>query len=235
MNSWKFFKLMDAAAGDGGSNGGGAGGGGQGAGAAGSKDTTDWKAKFEESQKEIAALKSKETPPEDAGLAAKAKKDQEERERRQGDVRALESAVSFNVNSQTFLKDNAALLPKDAEEIFKLADKEKYDSPVEKASEVKAGLIHSYFSIQANLDLLTASQKTTIADFLKLSKTGRQEKAQQVFESIFEPTLESARRIKKAEQLAQAKNGFGDGSDEPYKQKLIAGSLKHYTGVTKNA
>ncbi len=127
--------------------------------------------------------------------------------------------------AEAWIKTNQSLLPKDVEDIFKAAKVEKYDNALDKDSAIKAGIVKSFFSVQANLDLLTPSQKNQLDDYLKLSNTGRQEQARKTYETIFEPTFESLKRLKKAEALQK---GYGDGSDDSLIQKRIERSNKHY-------
>lgn len=176
-------------------------------------------------KKELEALKTK--PPEDPDLLEKARKQREADDKKQADTKSLEAALKFNLNSAQFLKDHASLLPKDIADIFKSAEAEKFDTAIEKDAAIKAGIIQSFFSIQANLDLLTPGLKSSLEDYLKLTKTGKQEKAQQIYDSIFEPAFEMLKRVKKAEALQK---GHGTGNDDAYKQKLMAGSKKHYLG-----
>ncbi len=179
---------------------------------------------------EVAALKAKiaELEAKDKNLLDRTRDNNSQNQDRQKEAQALESAVVFNVGSKTFLKENADYLPKEIEEIFETAAKERFDSPVQKANEIKAGVVESFFAIQENHDLLTASQKNALADYLKLTKNGKQERAQQVYDNLFEPALEMLKRVKKAEQVNRTRNGFGDGTDEAYKKRLIEGSFKHY-------
>lgn len=145
----------------------------------------------------------------------------------------LEAALRFNLTSDKFIKDNKAILPKDIEAIFAAAEKEKYDSVVEKANVTKSAVIKSFFSLQANLDLLTASNKGIVEDYFKLSSKGREEKADEVYRSVFEPALETLRLVKRAEEVGKGKgNGEAneDDAEKIYREKLIAGSKKHFFG-----
>lgn len=168
-------------------------------------------------------------------LAAKAKKEADLKAQKKTDSKALESALNFSIGAANWLKENATLLPKDITEIFAQAEKETYDDAVEKASAIKSAIIQSFFKVQENLDLLTNAQKVTLEDWLKLTKNGKEEKAQSIYDVVFEPTFEMLRRVKKAQQVSQSGQRQNDDAEEKYKQKLISGSLKHYTGVTKNA
>lgn len=236
---------MNAAGGAGGGGTGGAGGG-TGAGNAGGDPNggkkvdppagDDWKAKFEALQKENEALKSKGgSGGDDPDLHARNKRAQDEAARAKANEKAMEGALKFTLQSESFLKDNAALLPKDVEDLFKLADKEAYDSPIEKANDVKSGIVQAYFKVQANHDLLTASQKAALADWQKLTKNGRNEEAAKVYEQIFEPTFEQAKRLKKADEVQRARNGFADDTDGAYKKRLMELSKQHYLGEKPNA
>lgn len=167
----------------------------------------------------------KPPPPEDKELIEKARLQREADEKKSGDSKALEAAIRFDLKAKEFLSTNASLLPKDVEEIFKTAEKEKYDNALEKDAAIKSGIVQSFFSVQANLDLLTASQKNQLEDYLKLTKTGKQEKAQSIYDSIFEPTFEMLKRVKKAEALQK---GVGDGSDDALIEKRMARAKKHF-------
>lgn len=162
-------------------------------------------------------------------LADKARKKREDDEKRVADTKSVEQALKFNLSGKEWAKTHEALLPKNIASIFEQAEKEQYDTAVEKANAIKAGVVSEFFALQANLDLLTAAQKSALDDFQKLTKTGKQERVKQVYEMVFEPAFETLKRVKKAEQL---QSGFGSPSDAEaaYKKKLMDGSRKHYLG-----
>lgn len=225
MFRWKYL-LMDAAK-DGDGGGGGSGGEGD-KGADSSKQLSELLEQNKSLLARLDALEGKKK--EDPDFNDKVKKHRDDEQKKTSDSKQIESALKFTLSSQEFLKTNAALLPKNVTDIFTVAEKEKYDSATEKASDIKSGLIHAFFSVQDNMNLLTASQKEAVEDYLKLTKNGRQQDAHKIYDSIFEPTLEMLKRIKKQEQVNKARNGFGDGTDDSYKQKLIGLSKKHYLG-----
>lgn len=165
----------------------------------------------------------------DEDLSSKAKKLRAAEDKKSGDSKALEAALRFNLGAEAWLKNNQSLLPKDVSDIFKAAEKETYGSAIEKDAAIKAGIVQSFFGIQSNLDLLTPAIKGQLEDYLKLTKTGKQDKAQQIYDTIFEPAFEMLRRVKKAEALNK---GFGTGgaSDDAYKAKMMNLSKKHYLG-----
>jgi hypothetical protein len=179
---------------------------------------------------DVAALKARiaELEAKDKNLLDRTRDQNNQSADREREAKSLEAAVVFNVGATNFLKENADFLPKEVSEIFATAAKERFDTPVQKANEVKSGIVESFFSIQDNHDLLTPAQKNALADYLKLTKNGKQERAQQVYDNLFEPALEMLKRVKKAEQVNRTRNGFGDGTDEAYKKRLIEGSFKHY-------
>ncbi len=176
-----------------------------------------------------AKLKPAAPPADDPDLLMKAKLQKEKDDKGITDSKALESAIKFNLKADEFVKTNQSLLPKNAADIFKAADKENYSSAIEKDAAIKSGLIQSFFEVQSNLDLLTGSQKIQLDEYLKLTKTGKQERAQAMYDNIFEPTFEMLKRVKKAEALNKGFGG-GTGFDDEYKNKLINGSKKHYLG-----
>jgi hypothetical protein len=170
--------------------------------------------------------------PDSTDLNNKVKADAEAKAKQEQESKSLESALTFNLTSDKFINENKNFLTKEIGDIFAVAGKEKYESPIDKANATKAAVIQSFFSLQANVDLMTNSQRSTLDDYLKLTKKGREEKAPQVFENIFEPTLEMIKKIKKAEEVSKGKSGAVGGSniDNDYKDRLINGSRKHFLG-----
>lgn len=188
--------------------------------------------------KEIAALKASiaeltKKPKEDETLNSKVK-EQESEKQKEKDV---ETAVKFQVSLASYVKENETLFPKEFGQIIELAEKEKYDSAVQKANATKAALVKSFFDLQENLDVLTSNQKISVEQWNKLSKTGREDRVNQIYENIFEPTVEMIKRVKKAEQVAKANNGELNETDieKAYKDKLVKLSEAHYLRSKKNA
>lgn len=165
-------------------------------------------------------------------LASKAKKNRDSKDKSASDRKALEAALRFEMQAPEWLKKNEALLPKEIGELFKAAEKENYDSPVEKDSAIKAGIIQEFFSLEANAKLLTAGLKSKLEDFLKLTAKGKEEKARQVFEEVFEPAFEMLKQVKKAEHL---RTGNVDQSDaeKNYRDRLIKQARAHHLGEKK--
>lgn len=174
-----------------------------------------------------------EPPPvkveDPADLAAKAAKEREENEKKAGHEKNLESSIRFTSGVKEWAKSNASLLPKNVESIIEAADKETYSSTIKKSEAVKEAIILEFFAQQANLDLLTASQKVALEEFKKLTKDKRHEQAQQVFDSIFEPTFETLKKVKRAEQVSK---GFADQSqgEQAYKDKRLKLARKQHLG-----
>ena len=235
--------ILRAPEGDGGGGGGGGSGGGSGGGEGdkGKGGEGDKVAALEAANKaleeRLAKLegKKKDPPADDPDLIEKAKREAAIKAKGAEDTKRLEAAIKFNLGAKDWVKSNASLLPKDVDGIFVEAEKEKYDSAVEKDSAIKSALVQSFFSQQANMDLLTPSQKSAIEEFLKLTKNGKQEKAQQVYDSIFEPTFEMLKRLEKAKQLRMDGHANSTDADQAYKDKMMKLSRKHYTGEKENA
>lgn len=226
--------LMDKAGGDG-----GAGGGGNPPPAPdATKELADLKAANAALMARLDALegKGKNDPPpappkdDDGDLGAKARKEREAKERQAAETKRLEGALKFTMGAAQWLKDHASLLPKTIEGIFQQAEKENYGDSVEKADAIKVGIVSEFFAQQANLDLLTGTQKEQLDAWKNLTKTEKQARVQQVFDNVFEPSFESLKRIKKAEALSK---GLAESSsaDDAYKTKMQEISKKHYLGV----
>lgn len=194
------------------------------------KDIADLKAQNAALLARLDKLAPATPPADDPSLMDKIKKENDLKAQKAGDTKALEAALKFNINSAEFLKANQSLLPKEISDLFAAADKETYGSAIEKDQAIKAGMVQSFFALQANIDLLTPGLKSQLEDFLKLTKTGKQERAQQIYDSIFEPTFDMLKRIKKAEQLSKG-GGQTTDADDQYKNKMIALSKEHYLGV----
>lgn len=206
----------------------GTGGGGGGGGTPDPKDKeiADLKAKLAEAEK---GKKPDPAPTPEPDLAAKAAKEREENEKKAAHEKNLEASIKFTAGAQEWAKANAALLPKNVESILAQAEKESYSSTIAKAGAVKEALILEFFSQQANLDLLTVSQKSALEDFKKLAKDKRHEQAQQVFDSIFEPTFETLKKVKRAEQVSKGFAGESQG-EQAYKDKRIKNARKQHLG-----
>jgi len=190
----------------------------------------DLKAENEALRKELEALKSKPAPkPDDESLADQARRKREADEKSAGDTKKMEAALRFSLGSEAWLQTNQSLLPKSIPGIFEAAKKEVYATESDKVAAIKAGIVTEFFSEQANLDLLTESQKNALDEFRKLTNTVKQERAGQLYDSVFEPTFEMLKKLKKAQQLASGISTPTD-AEAKYKDKLMKGSRNHYLG-----
>lgn len=200
---------------------------------------TKRKADEEKKNQEEADRKKKEEEEKAKGgkkdeedLGTKAAKERQAENDRKADAKKIESALKFNLGVSQFAKDHADLLPGEVESILRVADKENYDTALDKANAIRAELVKSFFSVQDNVSALTPAQKATLDDFLKLTKNGKEEKAEFIYENLFEPALQTMKRIKKAEELGKARSGFAgtDKVQDGYKARLMAASKKTHLG-----
>lgn len=175
------------------------------------------------------ATKKGDPPPDDPSLGDKVRKEQEEKDKAAKREKALESAIGFAHASKDFIKANAGLLPKTIEGIFAKAETEKYDSAVDKANAIKVEIVKEFFSVQANMDLLTSTQKNEVEEFLKLTKNGKQDRIENMYAMIFEPTLETLRKVEKAKQVNLETKDQTDG-EKAYVDRMMNLSKKHYMG-----
>ena len=166
---------------------------------------------------------------EDLDLKDKAKLSREADDKKNSDTKALESALRFAMKADEFIKTNASLLPKGISDIFKQADKENYSNAIEKDSAIKSNIVQSFFEVQSNVDLLTPGLKSRLDEYLKLTKTGKQDQAKAVYDDVFEPAFEMLKRVKKAEALGKGYNTDDDESSA-YKNRMIKLSKSHYLG-----
>ena len=236
----KFYLLMDKG-GEGGAGGGGSAGGGKGGegGGAGDGHVTMSKEQFDSLMARFDKLEKGQGGKGGEGgegggagdpdLADKAAKKREADEKAKADTKRLEAAVQFIYGAKDWLKTNAPLLPKTIQGIFDQAEKENYGSTAEKEQAIKVGIISEFFSTQDNLDLLTASQKVAIENFKKLTKTDKHERVVEIYDTIFEPTFETLKKVKRAEEVGRGHSTPSDVA-AAYKDRLIKGSRKHYLG-----
>lgn len=214
---------------------GGAGGGGGGTDPA--KELEAEKAKNAELQKRLEALeakgKEKDPPKEEDDLAAKAQKEREAKDKEAAQTGKLEKAIKFTHGMAEFVKTNATLLPKSLESILAQAEKENYANAMEKAASVQVALVSEFFAQQANLDLLTESQKNALAEFNALTKNVKQERVQQVYDMVFEPAFATLKAVTKAKQVrdgevdpANAKAAYAKRMADLSKAKFIKKGAK---------
>lgn len=175
-------------------------------------------------------------PSPDPSLRDKVINDNKDKGDKAAEAKKLEGALRFVMGGDKFITDHKSLLPKEISDIFARADKETYESSIDKANAIRSAIVESFFSLQANLDLLTQNQKDQVEDFLKLSRKAKEERSEQVYLNVFEPALEMLKRIKKAEQVGKSNQGSKDetDSDKAYREKLMSGSKKHYLGKDKS-
>ncbi len=182
-------------------------------------------------KQELAALKAASTkPPAPApedDLLRRARESGNANQLDAARMKRLESSIGFNMQSGEFLKANSALLPAEVENIFKEAEKETFSDATEKADAIKSGLIQSFFSVQENEDLLTGGQKAQLDEYRKLTKTGKQEKAQALYDMVFEPAFNLLKQMKKADALNRGLHS-PSGIEEARKKRLIERSEKYH-------
>lgn len=193
-----------------------------------------------ENEKLKAAPPKKDPPPkededeedDEQDLNDKARKEKEAKGKQAEETKKLEGALKFNLSASDFVKSNKDLLPTEVEDVLKQAEKESYDSAIEKSSAIQAGMIKAFFSVQANLDFLTKAHKAQVEDYLKLTVSGRMEKASSIFENVFEPALETMKKVKKAEELGKSSYGHASGSksENAYKEKMMNVSRNTHLG-----
>lgn len=190
--------------GNGGNAGGGKGGDGAGGGNAGGggEAMAALLAEMKAMRAEITEMKSKKGGDGDPTLdeierGKKAKlKDQQTQEK-------IVTAAKFNIRFDTFLKEYSGILPADANEISKVATAEKYPDELKRSSVIKAALMASFFKEEENLKLLSESQLARWKAYQALGTVGREEEAADLYEVVFEPTVNHARSVRQAELRAK--------------------------------
>ena len=191
-----------------------------------------------EMQKKIEELTLKLTtppkePPQDDAILARIKVEKETKEKESQKLKDIEDSMAFNLMSELFLKENSSILPPETSKVFEAANKEKYESQLQKTNAIKSSLVQSFFRIQDNVDMLTNDQKAVLDNFLKLTKDAKETEASHIYSQIMEPTLLTVKKSRKAEELAKSKFGYHEGTDQEkeYEKMLIKKSENYYMGV----
>lgn len=210
-----------------GAAGAGAGAAAGAAGAAGVDANAALLAEIKAMRAEITELKGKGAAGAGAGndpsIAERVEAERKVREKNKLETDKIERDISYNMGILKFAEDHKSHLAENIGEIITAADKQKFDNHAEKASTLRTEIIDAFFKVQSNLDILTPAQKRNLADFQKLTKDGKRQESEKVYESVFEPALEMVKRVKKAEELNLAARGFATAQGGPlaaYKAKL---------------
>lgn len=211
------------------------GGGGGGGGSAPTKEefdalkkqNADLLARFEALEKKEKGTGGKDE--NDPDLADKARKEREAKDAESKKTAKLERALKFNIAGPEFMKANATLLPKSVESIWTQAEKENYGSAIEKAAAIQVGIISEFFALEENMAQLTGPQKFQVEEFKRLTKTDKQDRVEQIWDSIFEPTFEMVKKIKRAQEMANGQKSQSDG-EKALADRMMKMSKKHYLG-----
>lgn len=184
-----------------------------------------------------AARKKKEEEDKGDPLRKKVEDEKNAKEKEQATSKQVEQALAFNMAVDKFVEDHKDLLPGEVPELLKAANKETYDTAADKAKAIKSAVVQSFFAVKENYEALITSQKSKLDDFLKLTKTGKESKADEIYENVFEPALDTMKRLKKAEEVGKANRGFASGgkAEDEYKNRLVERSKKTYLRSTKGA
>lgn len=166
---------------------------------------------------------------DDESLADKARKTREQKDKETKSTAEMEKALKFNLAGADFMKTNASLLPQSVQGIFDQAEKENYATASEKASAIKVGIISEFFALDENMNHLTGPQKLKVEEFKKLHKTDKQERAGILWDEIFEPTFETLKKVKRAQQMSQGEKNQTD-KEKALTEKWMKNSKKHYLG-----
>lgn len=180
--------------------------------------------------------KDDEDPEDD--LAKKAEKERKLAEEGKGKTKRIQQALKFEMSLPEFTKNYKGIVPKDFDGILERANKENFDDAVAKSIAIKSSFLSTFFTVKDNYDSLTASQKEVVDGFLAQTKIGREEQAEKLYETIFEPALESIKKVRKAEQVNRARNGLSEGGNsvmDDYKDRLVKQSEAAYLKRKKGA
>lgn len=216
---------------------------GSGGGSGNTQETTEQKLaaalkRQEELESELAQEKKKKDKKEGGGddpddILQKVRREKEDKDNKARETKDVERSIRFNLTIDDFVKSNKDFLPDEVAGILSQASKERYDNEFEKASALKSAILSSYFSVQANVDSLTPAHRKSIEDWKGLTKGDREKRSADIYENVFEPCIETFRRVKKAEEVQRSRSGLAKESvsGEAYKQKLMRVSQRAHLGI----
>ena len=116
----------------------------------------------------------------------------------------LAQAIKFNLSIDSFIKDNEAILPKEAKALLDTVNTKAYSTDVEKANVLRKGLIDQFIELKENFDILPNSLKDKANRYKALTDDEKAKQSSQ-FWDIVEIGATHKVLIRKAEQLS--KNG----------------------------
>ncbi|MDR3050011.1 MAG: hypothetical protein LBV16_09325 [Elusimicrobiota bacterium] len=168
-------------------------------------------------------------------LEEQAKKNAAEKERIEKARKVIEDAVRFDYDIKNKITENLAIVGEEVKTILDLAAGRAYSDSVEKANELRASILNSFFSKQEHIDaLVTETFKTKATDFLKLTQLKRNELSGQYWE-LFDLAVENIKAKKKQEELQKVQSGKNSDKDiEEYNKKFFA-ARGHYIQEKKAA
>lgn len=82
---------------------------------------------------------------------------------------SLANAIKFNLSIESFIKDNEAILPKEAKALFDTVNSKVYSTDVEKANVLRKGLIDQFIELKENFDILPNSLKERAGKYKALT------------------------------------------------------------------
>lgn len=113
---------------------------------------------------------------------------------------SLANAIKFNMSVDGFIKDNEAILPKEARALFDTVNNKVYSTDVEKANVLRKGLIEQFIELKENFDILPSSLKDKANRFKALTDDEKVKQSGK-FWDIVEIGASQKVLIRKAEQF----------------------------------
>lgn len=149
---------------------------------------------------------------------------------RDNESREIEAAVAYNYGVRSFIEDNEDLLPSDVKDLIRVAETQNYDNQGQKSRAFKREIMQSFFQVAENRDYLTQYQKQQLEEFEGLTLNGKEAKVEALYSTVFEPALETLRRVTKAQEVERGRRGFSKGTSaqQKYEDNITKLSRKRY-------
>lgn len=127
----------------------------------------------------------------------------------------MESAIKFNMNIEKFVKDNEKVLPSEAKKIIETIGGRNFGSESEKANNTRKAIIDSFIQLQANIDVLPASQKEAVERYKNLTEEEKVKQSSR-FWGIVDVGTTNKVLMRKAEQQRGDSSGNADDFEKRF-------------------
>jgi hypothetical protein len=155
-------------------------------------------------------------------LVEQVRKNSEDKKRIEEENKKISDAVKFNIGFERFASDNAAVVGDEIKGIMEASKNRKYGSDIEQANELRANILNSFFSKQANIDALVLDNyKKRAQDFLEMAHVKKDERSGDYWD-LFELAVANIAKDNKHQEILKKESGQNtDNKSKEYDKKFF--------------